>query len=462
MSTPSPRARIRRLRVEQIFGPGSHDIDISFKLDERVTVLHGRNGSGKTITLRLLQALQAGRYAELMVMPFKRLVVELEDGTGLEFERPIGYELGGEGELGQLIATLLLVSAEGALEHQVVSVFKHRSLLLSVADLRDLRREYSIGFSIDGQPIDAETDAVLSYDEVRARAGDSDAHLIFGVTPESSALQAFRERLPSVKLIPADRLVYRVAPGDDEDDSPRHKHHSLVLMVDYLARQIRAVVQEADEKYRLHAIQLDATLPKRLFGSGRVPPDIEVLHRRGAELDAQEARLRALGLLKEPASEPSRVMLSDVELSDVERTMFSIILDDRAAKLEPFANIVNKAERLLTSLNQKLSPKQVKLDVTKGYEVLTAGGAPLPLSKLSSGEQHELVLLHELLFSVEPGTLVLLDEPELSLHVTWQETLLEELIDVAALTGAQFVLATHSPYIIGERTDLMVRLGDPA
>ncbi|MBK9369534.1 MAG: hypothetical protein IPN01_25105, partial [Deltaproteobacteria bacterium] len=80
MSTPSPRTRIRRLRVEQIFGPGSHDIDISFKLDERVTVLHGRNGSGKTITLRLLQALQAGRYAELMVMPFKRLVVELEDG----------------------------------------------------------------------------------------------------------------------------------------------------------------------------------------------------------------------------------------------------------------------------------------------------------------------------------------------------------------------------------------------
>lgn len=460
MSTPSPRTRIRRLRVEQIFGPGSHDIDISFKLDERVTVLHGRNGSGKTITLRLLQALQAGRYTELMVMPFKRLVVELEDGTGLEFERPIGSELGGEGELRPLVATLILVSAEGALERQVVSVFKHRSLLLSVSDLRYLRREYSIGFSIDRQPIDAETDAVLSYDEVRARAGDSDAQLIFGVTPESSALQAFRERLPSVKLIPADRLVYRVAPGDDEDDSPRHKHHSLVLMVDYLARQIRAVVQEADEKYRLHAIQLDATLAKRLFGSGRAAPEIENLLSRRAEILNQEARLRALGLLKDPAPELSEV--SEATLSQAERTMFSIILDDRAAKLEPFANIVNKAERLLTSLNQKLSPKQVKLDVTKGYEVLTAGGAPLPLSKLSSGEQHELVLLHELLFSVEPGTLVLLDEPELSLHVTWQETLLEELIDVAALTGAQFVLATHSPYIIGERTDLMVRLGDPA
>jgi len=44
----------------------------------------------------------------------------------------------------------------------------------------------------------------------------------------------------------------------------------------------------------------------------------------------------------------------------------------------------------------------------------------LKLTDLSSGEQQEVVMLYELLFCVQPGTLVLIDEPELSLHVVWQ------------------------------------------
>jgi ABC-type transport system involved in cytochrome c biogenesis ATPase subunit len=456
MSTPSPRTRIRRLRVEQIFGPGSHDIDISFKLDERVTVLHGRNGSGKTNTLRLLQALQAGQYAELMVMPFKRLVVDLEDGTKLTFKHQPSKSKAAQSELKPLVYQLTVPTDDLNLIPRHSSVIHPNLSAPYSQSLRATAREYGIGWTAAGEIVEWKTGVPLNYDEVHSRVGDVGVNAIYQITPEPSELRTVRERLLPVKFIPADRLIHREA---DTVDAPAtgNKRYAPVLMVDHLAQQIRAVVQEADEQYRLRSTQLDASLPRRLFGVAPVALDVETLHNRRAEIANQEARLLALGLLKEPALE-----LSEVILDDAKRAMFSILLDDRAAKLEPFANIVNKAERLLTSLNQKLSPKQVKLDVTKGYEVLTAGGAPLPLSKLSSGEQHELVLLHELLFSVEPGTLVLLDEPELSLHVTWQETLLEELIDVAALTGAQFVLATHSPYIIGERTDLMVRLGDPA
>jgi predicted ATPase len=93
---------------------------------------------------------------------------------------------------------------------------------------------------------------------------------------------------------------------------------------------------------------------------------------------------------------------------------------------------------------------------------MTAAGTPLDLSCLSSGEQHELVLLHELLFELRPGSLILIDEPELSLHVTWQAALLEELLDIAELVGLDFVLATHSPYIIGAHDALMVQLGPSA
>jgi predicted ATP-binding protein involved in virulence len=77
---------------------------------------------------------------------------------------------------------------------------------------------------------------------------------------------------------------------------------------------------------------------------------------------------------------------------------------------------------------------------------------------LSSGEQHELVLLYELLFKVEPKSLVLIDEPELSLHVGWQVSFLKDLQEVIKLADLDILMATHSPDIIQDRWDLTVEL----
>lgn len=131
-------------------------------------------------------------------------------------------------------------------------------------------------------------------------------------------------------------------------------------------------------------------------------------------------------------------------------------------KLKPFEPVVQKAQRLIASLNRKLKPKSVRLNVDTGYEILTASRQPLALSMLSSGEQHELVLLHELLFDVEEGSLILIDELELSLHVTWQEEFLPDIREIATLSSLDFLVATHSPYIVGEHDALMVKIGKPA
>lgn len=80
---------------------------------------------------------------------------------------------------------------------------------------------------------------------------------------------------------------------------------------------------------------------------------------------------------------------------------------------------------------------------------------------LSSGEQHELVLLYELLFKVGRDSLILLDEPELSLHVVWQQQFLDELQQIAELSGFNVIIATHSPQIIHDRWDLTVELTGP-
>ena len=56
--------------------------------------------------------------------------------------------------------------------------------------------------------------------------------------------------------------------------------------------------------------------------------------------------------------------------------------------------------------------------------------------------------MYGLLFSVEEGALVLIDEPEISLHVSWQLNFVSDVERIARLGNFQFVVATHSPQII--------------
>ena len=80
------------------------------------------------------------------------------------------------------------------------------------------------------------------------------------------------------------------------------------------------------------------------------------------------------------------------------------------------------------------------------------------MNQLSSGEQHEVVLLYELIFNVKPDILVLIDEPEISLHITWQKEFLNDLLRIIKIQNIQVLIATHSPSIINDRWDLVYNL----
>ncbi|MDR0995041.1 MAG: AAA family ATPase [Tannerella sp.] len=76
------------------------------------------------------------------------------------------------------------------------------------------------------------------------------------------------------------------------------------------------------------------------------------------------------------------------------------------------------------------------------------GDQMIPISRLSSGEKQLLLLLFTIFLMEEQSYIVLMDEPEISLHVGWQQ----QLIDVVRRLdpNTQIILATHSPSIFGE------------
>ena len=73
---------------------------------------------------------------------------------------------------------------------------------------------------------------------------------------------------------------------------------------------------------------------------------------------------------------------------------------------------------------------------------------------LSAGEKQLLSFLCYNTFS--ENTAILIDEPELSLHVDWQRRLLPTLLEQE--TGNQFFVATHSPFIYGKYPDKEIQL----
>lgn len=78
-----------------------------------------------------------------------------------------------------------------------------------------------------------------------------------------------------------------------------------------------------------------------------------------------------------------------------------------------------------------------------------ARGQQIGLASLSSGEKHLMRILVETLLARE--NTILIDEPELSMHVDWQHDLVSNMRLLNP--DAQLILATHSPEVMAEIPD---------
>ena len=88
--------------------------------------------------------------------------------------------------------------------------------------------------------------------------------------------------------------------------------------------------------------------------------------------------------------------------------------------------------------------KTIKRDQNEIY--FDSYGETIPPYKLSSGEKQMLIILLTVLVQDRRPFVLFMDEPEVSLHVEWQQRLLELLVGLNP--NAQIILTTHSPAVI--------------
>ena len=92
----------------------------------------------------------------------------------------------------------------------------------------------------------------------------------------------------------------------------------------------------------------------------------------------------------------------------------------------------------------KETGKTIERDKNEIY--FTSFGETIPAYKLSSGEKQMLIILLSVLVQNKRPHVMFLDEPEVSLHVEWQQQLVSLIRDLNP--NAQIILTTHSPAVI--------------
>jgi len=100
------------------------------------------------------------------------------------------------------------------------------------------------------------------------------------------------------------------------------------------------------------------------------------------------------------------------------------------------------------------------MSLTEKNELLfeTKNKKTIPIEELSSGEKQLLIILGEALLQQEKAVIYIADEPELSLHVKWQETLTSSISRLNS--NSQIIFATHSPDIVGGHNDKIINMED--
>ncbi len=439
--------RLQEIRTHKLFHLFDHVIPLN--MDERITIIHGPNGYGKTAILRMIAGIFGSSFSALRSLPFDCLDLKFDDGNVLTVnEQILSEEENGDGiSLG--------------FNYSNNELFRLGNSRADIANQLPLSAIDDLvpGLERVGETewLDERIGEVLDLDDVMERFGDR-IQRHFGIPfPEQKQPDWFVKLRDSldVHFIRANRLERT----DWGRDRRRPRRRAPTQVVARYATELADDIQTTLARYAELSQSLDRSFPRRLVTSSTAPArSMDDIRSELAELEKRRDKLTDAGLLdKEEQKHFGDTSSIDESKADV----LSVYIGDVEKKLSVFDSLFAKINLFKSILNRRFLFKTVSIDKNEGIVFLTPDGTPLSPSSLSSGEQHEVVLLYQLLFKVKPNSLILIDEPELSLHIAWQEQFLEDLAQITSLSDFDVLIATHSPQIISDRWDLTVELKGP-
>jgi len=444
--------RVSRVSVKQLFHTFDHSVPL--KLDGRITIIHGLNGLGKTTLLRMVKSLCDSRYFELLPIPFAELRLDFDDESSIVVTKTADEETDHPKKRHRLRIGYLKNDVE--IEHyKPTSHLDPNSLAIPLAEWVD-QHIPGLNRIASNKWVHHPTGETFSLEEIVERFSD---YMPPGINLIQRSAPGWIEQLNKavrVRLIETQRLV---TPRRLKRRADYETASAIAPAITMHSEELASRIGKQEKDYGALAQTLDRTFPIRYVQQKqKISLSEEALRARFQEIEAKRARLEEAGLLgkEETGFEMPQHM------DDADRGVLSVYVHDIERKLSVFDDLAARIDLFREIVNGHFLYKEMLIHKDKGFRFRsTRTGGELNASDLSSGEQHEVVVLYELLFHVQENSLVMIGEPEISLHIAWQEEFLRDLQRIIKLSPFDAVIATHSPQIVNDRWDLAVELTGP-
>ena len=426
--------KLKSLKIEALFNTFSYDLH--FDSQNKYLILTGINGYGKTTILNMISALATKDLYYFYTVPFASIDFGFEDGAVLSLSSD-RVENAASADVPVRGGRRLLFDMKES-DGKSIGMFSIDAATIA----RVMKTNYHFShISINNRRLKEDYESTEFYQTMK---DEGLLNAIMQLSGKNADQMMMRLDAFIASYIEAERTVEcrylrpkNMAP-DLEYRDPKW------YLIDHLASDFRYMLNNEYANFVNYSQKVDADFINKAVSSSLVYEQ-NTFDAEREKLIVRARELELLGLIPhtdvKPYDEANAKMLTAYIVAQNEKLDFYNTL---LSKIHLFYKLVE--ERGFVNKNMSVTVKD-------GFRFRAEGNGFIDLSLLSSGEQNEVVMLYTLVFSVQDNSMLLIDEPENSLHVLWQKKFMRTIEEVSALKNLFAIVATHSPQIIGTRWD---------
>lgn len=436
---------------------GSTSIDISFF--EELTFLYGLNGSGKTTALRLIMALLTPSVKTLLEIPFSRMELngQLRNGSDIKIEcnksdgkLNIRSSLTSE-ELTVSIPRMDIDEIEMYIEREcrnhpgLNAINEISSPIFLGLDRRFItpgNKFQRPQFNSRQMALEFEREKMIAehqnYDPGLAEVSSIIIDFVRGLKiRQQKADSSFRKQLllDSFAYVEPLQEGFSFGPPDEEMFNVFREKRITILAT---LQKLDLASEEFEKTSELFFSKIEEIITSVKSASKKKKGSKPVA--KGSEPVFDQKYLNAL----------TAWMVNRHQVDRIER-LFQLVTEYQHVQDDIFKPI-NEFNTLINRFFEQTG-KRVEIS-GEGTIKIKIGEDSRSMQGLSSGERQILIMLAHLALNkrLRKDGIFIVDEPELSLHMAWQDMFVEAV--QSANPRLQIILATHSPAIIaGKRNN---------
>jgi energy-coupling factor transporter ATP-binding protein EcfA2 len=442
---------IESIVVKRLFDTNDYQLQTKSRESntDKIMILYGDNGSGKTTILKCLFHLLApedgeGHKSQVAAIPFHRFEVVFNTGDRVWAQRPesrpsgsftMGVQIGRKKEAAvEFIADKNnIVKATSDKHNAQIKKFLGalRELSVSLYLLSDDRtvqlagRDKRSGSIQPDMELISEEDIVFYHDAPRGMSPT----LRRPIDLEKMAQNLLAQSLKRAEAWIQTQVLHSSSIGESSVNS--------------LYNEILK---------RLTTLQIGETL--------QLDDNKRSIEERVRQLENRSRKYSKYGLLPEFNGKDIAKAISTARADSISimSNVLSPYLDSVEKKLDAMEKINRQIDTFVRVINSFFMQKSIVYKMHAGFEVQSESGKLLQPHMLSSGERHLLLLFCNTLVALDRASIFIIDEPEISLNIKWQRRLLTSLLECVGENPVQYIFATHSMELLAQHKSNVLKL----